>query len=247
MKRSAQAALAAFTVFAVVACNNKDDAVIKTTSDLEANMSVSADSADARGNSLVRMVNVGNIGHEVALMLGDQLLFEHIQVSAVSDYQEVAANMAKFSVHKVGSPDTAVLAQNNETLVNGNRYTVFLIAEDVAKNTLRVVKDEVIPDSGKARIRVVHAAYGGPELDISVANAKDALFSGVNFKSEVGYKDVDPAKVVLEVRAKNEPKVLLRLPAMDLLSGTATTVVITGASKLAFFTFTDAIVPAPKM
>ncbi|MBL0170185.1 MAG: DUF4397 domain-containing protein [Gemmatimonadaceae bacterium] len=97
------------------------------------------------------------------------------------------------------------------------------------------------------RIRVIHAAPGGPELDISVANATDKLFSGVNFKSEAGYKDIEPAKVVLEVRAKDEAKVLLRLPAMELKRGTATTVVITGASKLAFFTFTDAMVPAPKM
>ncbi len=247
MKRTAHVLLAAVTVISAAACN-KDDAVIKTTSNGEINLSASADSADARGHSMVRIVNVGNSGKDVALQLGDQTLFDNVKVASVTDYREVAANLAKFSARAPGSSDTAALAQNDQILMDGNRYTVFLIAEDLSRNTLRIVKDEVIPDSGMARLRVVHAAPGGPELDISVANVKDKLFSGVNFKSEAGYKDLDPAKVALEVRGKDESKVLLRIPAMDLKRGTATTVVITGASKLAFFTFTDAAVPmTPKM
>ena len=43
-----------------------------------------------------------------------------------------------------------------------------------------------------------------------------------------------------------EAKVLLRIPAMDLKKGTATTVVLTGASKLAYFTFTDAMITTLK-
>ena len=171
-----------------------------------------------------------------------------MKLASVTDYREVEANLARFSARAPGTGDTAALAQNDQILMDGNRYSVFLIAEDLSRNTLRIVKDEIIPDSGMTRIRVVHAAPGGPELDISVANAKDKLFSGVNFKSEAGYKDIEPSKVVLEVRAKDETKVLLRLPALELKRGTATTVVITGASKLNYFTFTDAMIPpAPKM
>jgi hypothetical protein len=231
MKKTLQSLLAVATIVVAVACK-KDDAVIKTTSDGEANLSASADSADARGHSLVRVINAGNGGKDVALSLGDATLFDNVKAATVTDYREVAANLAKFSAHAVGSTDTAALAQNDQILMDGNRYSVFLIAEDLSRNTLRIVKDEVIPDSGMTRIRVVHAAPGGPELDISIANAKDKLFSGVNFKSEAGYKDIEPAKVVLEVRAKDETKVLLRLPAMELKN----------------FTFTDAMItPAPKM
>jgi hypothetical protein len=245
MNRSARILVAAVTVFTVVACR-KDDTVIKTTSTGETNLSASADSADARGHSMVRIVNVGNGGKDVALQLGDQTLFDNVKASTVTDYREVAANLAQFSARTRGSSDTAALARNDQILMDGNRYTIFLIAEDLTHNTLRIVKDDVIPDSGMTRIRVVHAAPGGPELDISVANAKDKLFSGVNFKSEAGYTDIDPARVVLEVRGKDEKKVLLRLPAMNLKRGTATTVVITGASRLGAFTFIDAMVPAPR-
>lgn len=248
MKRTTHFAVAVVTVAIVGACT-KDDTMVKTASGTDTTISASADSASARGHSMVRFVNVGNTGKDVALQVGDQTLFESVKLSSVTDYREVDANLAKFSARAAGAADTTALAQNDEVLADGNRYTVFLMAEDLSRNTVRVIQDEVIPDSGMARIRIVHAAPGGPELDVSVANAKDKLFSGVNFKSEAGYKDVMPTKVVLEVRAKDEAKVLLRLPAMELRRGTATTIVISGTSKLGFFAFTDVMMPpmAPKM
>jgi hypothetical protein len=140
-----------------------------------------------------------------------------------------------------------VLANNDQFLVDGNRYTVFLVKEDLSTNTLRIVKDEVIPDSGKARIRVLHAASGAPELDVSIVGTKQKLFSAVTFKSQAGYVDIDPATVTLEVRAKDTPTVLLRIRDVDLKKGTATTVVFTGAAKLNSFAFTDAVMaPTPK-
>ncbi len=247
MNRSAQFLLAFAAVVSTAACNNKDDTTIETTSKGETNMSASADSAEARGHSMVRVVNVGNNGKDVALHLGDQMIFDNVKASSVTDYREVDANLARFSARAHGA-DTMSLAQNDQILMDGNRYTVFLIAEDLSRNTLRIINDEVIPDSGKTRLRVIHAAPGGPELDIKMVNGTDKLFSGVNFKSEAGYKDIEPAKVAFEVRAKDEAKVLLRIPAIDLQRGSATTIVITGASKLAYFTFTDAMMPtAPKM
>lgn len=106
----------------------------------------------------------------------------------------------------------------------------------------------MIPDSGKARIRVIHAAYNAPELDVTIAGSKGKLFSGANFKREAGYADVVPGTVTLEVRGKNEALVLLTVPRLALKRSTATTVVVTGAAKLKYFTFTDAMMapPAPK-
>jgi len=197
---------------------------------------------------MVRIVNAGNGGKDIAIQLDGAPLFDGVKAASVTDYREVGAVLARFAARSPGASDTTVLATNEEVLVDGNRYTAFLISEDLSRSTLRIVKDEVIPDSGKARIRVVHAAPGAPELDISVVGQTDKLFSGVGFKSEAGYKDLTPVNVALEVRAKDASKVLLRIPAMELRAGAATTIVLTGAAKLAFFTFTDTMIPvAPRM
>lgn len=240
--------LVALSAAALAGCDKKDEDVVKTTSTGETNMSASSDSATARGNSFVRVVNVGNGGKDVSIRLGDSALFNDVKSASVTDYVEVGANMARFSARTSGAMDSTVIAENQEVLMNGNRYTVFLISEDLSRNTLRVVKDDIMPDSGMARIRVIHAAPGAPELDIRAENGTESLFTDVSFKSEAGYKDVMPASLQLEVRARGETKVLLRLPRMDLKQGTATTIVITGASKLSAFQFTDAAMgPVAKM
>lgn len=248
MKSTFRLLCTAAMAVSTIACDKKDDATIETTSAGETNASASADSASARGNAMVRVVNAGAGGKDMALQLDGIAIFEGVKANSVTDYREVSANLARFAAHTPGATDTAALAQNDQVLMDGNRYTVFLISEDLSRSTLRIVQDEVIPDSGKARIRVIHAAPGGPELDVSIVGQEDKLFSGVNFKSEAGYKDVTPAKVALQIRAADGNKVLLSIPAMDLQRATATTIVLTGAAKLAYFTFTDAMTPAvPKM
>ncbi len=240
MNRSFQLLAAAVTVVVTGACQ-KDSSPIKTTSTGETNVSSPSDSMAARGHSLVRVVNAVTNGGDVTVQLSDQPLFRDVKPGSVTDYREITNNLADFSVRAAGTADGFKIAEKERLLLDGNRYTVFLIAEDLAKSSLRVVRDDVVPDSGKARIRVVHAALGAPELDVSIAGTTEKLFSGVNFKSEAGYKDIAPGSVTLELRAKDATKVLLRLPAMKLERGTATTVVITGAAKLGHLMFTDAL------
>lgn len=232
----------AATLFVVAtACDKKSDVAIKTTSTGETNMSAPADSAAARGHSMVRVVNAIVGGNNITLKLGDATLFDSVKPSSVTDYREVSATMAKFSAMTSAPTNTTMSAEGDKVLMDGNRYTVVYIAQDVSKNVMRILKDDVIPDSGKARVRVIHAAPGGPELDVIAAGSKDKLFSGVDFKSEAGYADVNPGTMTLEVRAKDSPKLLLSIPKLALKAGTATTIVITGAAKLASFMFTDAM------
>lgn len=234
------------TAMTLAACQ-KDDAQIKTTSDGGTNMSPSADSANARGHSMVRVVNAIVGGKEIGIKLDDATIFENVKPASVTDYREVDAKLAKFTVLPMGSMDAPQTPERDQVMMDGNRYTVVLLAEDVSKNVLRVVQDELIPDSAMARIRILHAAPGGPELDVKAAGAADKLFSGVDFKSEAGYKDVTPATMNLEIRAKDQDKVLLTIPKLELARGTSTTIVVTGAGKLAYFMFVDAMMaPMPK-
>jgi hypothetical protein len=193
-------------------------------------------------------VNTVNGGPDISARLGEVTLFQDVKAGVATEYSEIAANLAHLSVRVGSAVDGMMVAEKDRVLMNGNRYTVFLIEEDSGKHMLRVVRDDVIPDSGKARLRVVHAAFNAPELDVSIAGSKDKLFSGANFKSEAGYADVNPGTVSLQIRGKNEPRILLTVPSLALKRSTATTVVITGAAKLKYFTFTDALMapPAPK-
>ena len=237
MNRSIQFVLAA-TVVVAAACQ-KDSTPIKTTSSGETNVSSPADSMKAMGHSQVRVVNA-TTGGDVSVQLGQEALFNDVKSASVTDYREISNDLADFTVRAAGHPEGIKIAEKERVLRDGNRYTVILIAEDVSKSTLRVIKDDVIADSGKARLRVLHAAPGGPEFDISIKGAPDKLFSDVGFKNEAGYKDLAPSIVTVEFRAKGQPKLLLTVPKLNLKQGTATTIVVTGAGKLSYFTFNDA-------
>ncbi|HEY3286112.1 MAG TPA: DUF4397 domain-containing protein [Gemmatimonadaceae bacterium] len=237
--------LVAAAVLATGACQ-KDSSPIKTTSSGETNVSSPADSMAAKGKSLVRVVNAAR-GGDVSVQLSQMPLFNDVKPGSVTDYREIANNLADFTVIAAGRAEGVTLAETEKLLLDGDRYSIFLVAEDVAKTSLRVVKDNVIPDSGKARLRVFNAAPGAPAFDLALLGATAPLFKDVGFKKEAGYADVTPAVVTLQLRSTGDPKVLLTIPKIDLKRGTATTLVVTGAGKLAYFTFTDALMaPTPK-
>jgi hypothetical protein len=237
MNRPIQFALAA-AVLVAAACQ-KDSSPIKTTSSGETNVSPPADSMKASDKALVRIVNATKDG-KVSVQLGTAELFNDVKSGSVTDYREVTGTLADFTVRAAGHPEGIKIAEKERVLRDGNRYTVLLIAEDVSKSTLHVIKDEVISEDGKARLRVLHAAPGGPEFDISIKGAPDKLFTDVGFMKEAGYKDLTPEIVTVEFRAKGKPQLLLTVPKLDLKQGTATTIVVTGAAKLGYFTFNDA-------
>jgi hypothetical protein len=247
MIRTTRFIAATLTALGVVACQ-KDDTAVKTTSTGETNVSAPADSAQARGHSMVRIVNAVRGGPDVSASLDGGALFNDVKAASVTDYREITTNLAKFSVNSPGATNGMMPAEKDRILMDGNRYSVFVISEDVSKNALRVLKDDVTPDSGKALLRVVHAAPGAPEMDVTMTGATKPIFTGINFMADGGYKDVSPAKMTLEVRAKNTTPILLRVTGLDLRKGSATTVVITGAGKLGSFHFTDTPMPrSPKL
>lgn len=227
-----------------VACE-KTDRPIKTASAAEVTTSVSDSAANARGHSQVRFVNAVPSGKDVGVKIGEVTLFSGVQPSSVTDYREIGRDIAKFTATSAGVAGGVAVPEKDHVLLDGRRYTVFLINEDVAHSTLRVVKDETSSDSTKAHIRIIHAAAGGPELDVGVVGQKDKLFTGINFKSEAGYKDVAPGTVTLTVYPKGENKVLLSIPLLKLKYNQYTTIVINGSTKLRFFKFTDSPMQSP--
>ena len=168
-------------------------------------------------------------------------MFQDVQPGKVTDYRETSTLMASFTSTGGVATDGKISDDKGRVLLDGERHTVFVISQDVGAQTMRVVHDDVIPDSGMARIRLVHAAPGGPSFDVrDVGNDKN-IFSDVDFKDEAGYVDVKPTAVNLELRAAGKATILLRIPTLTLQRGVATTIVVTGSSKLSTFTFTDAV------
>jgi hypothetical protein len=191
-----------------------------------ADTTVSASGVDAarRGKSMVRLVNAVPGAAAVDLTADDKSVFTAVAYKAVTPYAEIGDNMVKLHLQGAGG---AVLADNSETMTDGYRYTVIALPKKDGGVDLKVVRDEVIPDSGKVKLRVIHAAPGMGEIDVLVPGEKEPLFDNVNYATEAGYKDLAPMTGVLEIRGEHGAAPI-RVKSMKFEAGKAYTVIISG-------------------
>jgi Domain of unknown function (DUF4397) len=220
--------------------NRTKEPVVTTTGDKTA-VSEAGTTAAKRGKSLVRVVNAIPGEGAIDITGDDRTIFFDVGYKTVTPYTEIGDNVVKFKLRPGGAVE--VTAENTETLMNGNRYTLIALPNKDGGAKLSVVKDDVVPDQGKARLRVFHAAPGLAEVDVLLEGQKDPVFDNLGFGSEGGFKDLDPATATVVVRRDNPPTTVLRIQKIHLEAGRAYTIVIAGAAptSLATITITDAI------
>jgi hypothetical protein len=157
------------TAALVLAACNASSRPVTTKSDQGTSKSPTGEAAADRDMSLVRVINATD-GAAITLLADDKPLFDAVAPEQVTPYKEIKENMVTFKVQgDMPAPATSEQAKNREALVDGQRYTaVVLPAAKGAVPELRVVRDELTPDNGKARIRVFNAAVGEGEIDVTL-------------------------------------------------------------------------------
>lgn len=225
------------------ACTDKktDSAVVTTTAEGGVAASVSGDSAAKRGKSLVRLVNAISDKRSVAVTGDERNVFENAGYKAVTTYAGVTDNMVNFKLRTVGTD--SVQAENQEMLTDGYRYTIVAMADENGHPKMRIFRDEVVPDQGKARVRVINAVPGLNDVAVAMQGSKDALFGDVDFGAEAGYKDIDPTTGSVEVRTDPKGNRPIVIKNMKFEAGKAYTIVLTGkrGGLIEAVTFDDAV------
>lgn len=227
--RFTSASATALILAGLVGCSGerKDEQPVQTTTAGGKLVSESPEGADRKDMSLVRMINALPMTSGVEVSADDKSLFTNVDYKAVTPYIELKDNIARFRV-KSGKSDTTI-ASNNEMMMDGSRYTVVALPEKDGGVRLRVLHDEIVPDVGKVRLRVVHGIKGAGEIDVLMLNRKDAIFDNVNFASEAGYKELDPMDGTLIIRADGTNRQLFK-KEMKFVAGHSYTIVLAGTS-----------------
>lgn len=205
--------------------SDADDKAVETTTADGSLASPSADSAEHRGVSMVRMINALPSAKDASVSADDRAMFSSISFKTVTPYSELEDNIAKFRL-QAGDRDTTI-ASNNEIMMDGSRYSLVALPEGNGSVRLRVLKDELATDSTKARLRVIHGVNGVGEIDVVMAGMTEPFFDNVNLTSEAGYKNIDPVKTTVSVNVDGNGKQLLKRE-MDFKAGHSYSVVLTG-------------------
>ena len=216
-----------------------DTAAVTTRSDSSASISPSSDAAKERGISMVRFVNAVPSSGPLDVMTDSVALFSAVEYGSVTAYREIRDNISAFTLRPKGRDPQ--LIGNTETMRDGGRYTVVALPDRDGGTTLRVMKDDLATDSGKARIRVVNAAPGNDDVDIVMTGQKDALFDDIDYGTEAGFKDVDPIETSFAIRREESQRDIATVKRMTLKAGRAYTIVLAGGagSVLRAISFSD--------
>ncbi|MFB6078523.1 MAG: DUF4397 domain-containing protein, partial [Halarchaeum sp.] len=156
--------------------------------------------AVADGSAVLRVAHLSPDAPAVDVYVDDRVVLEDVPFGAVSDYLVLDPGTYSVRVTKTGG-DNAVFDQ--DVGVEANAYTAAALGEVSGKNKAFAVKlltdDVEAPASGKARVRLVHAAPDAPAVDVT-AKGDGVVFDGVAFGEASDYATVDAGDYTLQVR-----------------------------------------------
>lgn len=226
MKRIRQGLLYIFTVLVAACSSGKTDRPVVTTTSQGMEASPAGTEAAGRDRSLVRFVDALPRAGDVDVTADGRTVFPGVAYKTVTTYQEIHQNVGAFKLRIAGSD--SVLADNSESLRDGARYTVVSMPGVNGQPRLRVVKDELVTDPTKTRLRVIQAVPRLGSVDVAVAGRREPLFKGVTYASEAGYQDFAPMTATIEFRQDQSRVAPIRIKDLHLAAGHAYTIVLAG-------------------
>ena len=231
-------------------CNeSRDTGTVTSKSAGETSSAPAAEAVEERDHALIRAVNAIPGQSAVTIYAGDSAAFKDVGYKKATGYQEIPDDRFNFQIKTGSAPKGEAMASNRENLQDGGHYTVVALpSEDPDDNNLRVLDDDLKPiTNGKARVRFINGMAGDTDVDLFVRGQDDALFDGVNFKAEAGWKEVDPTSVTLVVKPDNKDNTLATLANTKLEAGKSYTFVLVGkAGKHEMVKIEDAVAVQPQ-
>ena len=226
---------------------------VTTTTEKGTSTAPPAKEAEQRGRTLVRVVHAMPGSPALDIFADEAKAFVNITYKTVTPYLELSGKLPPtppvtevpapssnklqvvFRIRQVAQDTMPPLAEATQVLTPGNHYTVIALPSAEGKEpSLKITSDDLTPaPPEKARVRVIHASPDAGEVDVYAKERDKALFDGVNFKSEVGYKEVEPMTATLEVRPKGRRSTLATASNVKWEAGKTYTIIVTGRIKAA--------------
>jgi hypothetical protein len=199
----------------------------------------STEAARRTGIRRVRFVNAMPGSPALELLQDSTSLFANVVFGAVSPFKQVRDDSPLLTLRGTQPHAEASL---REELRDGGCYTVVALPDSLGHMSLRVIRDEPMPDAGMARIRLIHAAPHLEHIAVSMSGAHDPLFADVAFGMKTSFRDVAPGTAGFLVRSVSQGAPLVQVPRAILTAGTRYTFLLTVLpdGQVAMLSFSDA-------
>jgi hypothetical protein len=177
-------------------------------------------------DATVRVVHASPGAPNVDVLVDGQAVVQDLAFGAATDYFALPDGDHKIQVVPTGQTADAALIDTDLNVDAGDAYVFVAMnrLNDIEGKVFDVNVDDV--DSGKARVRVIHASPDAGEVDISVSGG-DEWFGGLNFEDASDYKDVDAGTYSLDVKGDGD-RVLVTAQNLEIADGNVYDIVALG-------------------
>ena len=179
--------------------------------------------------AMVRVAHFSPDAPAVDVYVNDDRVLSGVKYKTVSKYLELPAGSYDLAVRPAGAAASSdPVIEATAKVKTGNAYTV------AAVGALADIKGQIFgddlsaPGSGKAKVRVIHAAPEVPAVDVAVKGGP-TLFEGARFPSATDYAEVAAGTYPLQVKAASGGDVLLAA-SLPVKAGTIYSVAAVGGA-----------------
>jgi hypothetical protein len=186
--------------------------------------------AGAQGSAaLVRVAHFSPDAPAVDIYVDGDRVLSGVDYPTVSKYLELPAGSYELAVRPAGSAASSdPVIEATAEVEGGSAYTVAAVGA-LADIRAEILADDLgAPASGKAKVRVIHAAPEVPAVDVAVEGGP-TLFEGAEFPSATDYAEVDAATYPIQVKAAGGDDVLLEA-SLPVKAGTIYSVAAVGGA-----------------
>ena len=194
-------------------------------------VSLGVSSAKAQSDAKVRVAHFSPDAEAVDVYIDGKKKMNSVPYLAMSEYVSLPAGQHTFEIRGAGAPPTspAVLSAS-ETIAAGSFTTVAAIGP-VARIKAGVFNDKLsTPGSGKSKVRVIHAADGTSDVDVSLKTGTLA-FPKVTFGTVTEYAEIQAGSYDLQILGAGTQEVVLAKNVTLQAGGVYTIAAIGGAGK----------------
>ena len=190
----------------------------------------------------VRLMNASPDEGQINFLVGDRTVASSLGYTSVSNYESVSTGSQDVQIEPVGSSTVALTQTLN--LAQGSKTTV--LAENFSANLViaSYTDDTTAPDSGKAKLRLIHAAPSLGTVDVFVVapgtdlNTVTAAVPALAFENASAYLSLAAGTYEVLYVIPGSTFVLFDAGSFTLAAGQNRTVVSLNGSTGGFSTLT---------
>lgn len=220
------------------ACGGSKEGPVTTNTAGRVSSAPGEQAREDRDQALIRVVQAIPEAPKADVYAGNDKAFSGVSFGTVTPYKAVAEEHFTIALKPAGEDGAKAMVEAKEGLDAGRRYTILSMPDRDGSAKIDVVTDDAMPPaSGKAKLRVIHAAPEAGSVDVfagDVNNKKDAILSNVDYGTTGSYKEVEPATISVRVQPRGREagkRPALEVQKAEIQAGKLYTMIVAAGDK----------------